>query len=67
MNILELKNILQSYCYMGRSLDEVEVYDKDGNFLCALDSVNITTDNDREVAKITVHHMNKEIVNNETE
>lgn len=35
MTVQRLTSILQSYCHEGGSLDEVEIYDKEGNRVCS--------------------------------
>lgn len=56
MNVQKLTATLQDYCHQGKSLDEVEILDSDGNTICELDDVSLIRDHDREVVQIKIHH-----------
>ena len=39
MTVQRLTSILQTYCHEGGSLDEVEIYDKEGNRVCSIEEM----------------------------
>ena len=55
MTVQRLTSILQSYCHAGGSLDEVEIYDKEGNRVCSIEDIELKKGLDTEVCKITIH------------
>ena len=55
MTVQRLTSILQSYCHEGGSLDEVEIYDKEGNRVCSIEDIELKKGLDAEVCKITIH------------
>lgn len=55
MTVQHLTMILQNYCHEGGALDEVEVYDKAGNKLCAIEDITLEKSTLDEKVKIIVH------------
>lgn len=55
MTVQRLTSILQAYCHEGGSLDEVEIYDKEGNRVCSIEDIELKKGLDAEVCKITIH------------
>lgn len=55
MTVQRLTSILQNYCHEGGSLDEVEIYDKEGNRICSIEDIELKKGLDAEVCKITIH------------
>ena len=55
MTVQRLTSILQTYCHEGGSLDEVEIYDKEGNRVCSIEDIELKKGLDAEVCKITIH------------
>ena len=55
MTVQRLTSILQSYCHEGGSLDEVEIYDKEGNRVGSIEDIELRKGLDAEVCKITIH------------
>lgn len=55
MTVQRLTSILQNYCHEGGSLDEVEIYDKEGNRICSIEDIELKKELKAEVCKITIH------------
>ena len=55
MTAQHLTMIFQSYCHEGGALDEVEIYDKAGNKLFAIEDITLERHDFDEKVKVVVH------------
>lgn len=54
MTVQQLTAILQNYCHEGHALDEVEIYDREGNKVFEVEDVELQKDHENEVCMITI-------------